>query len=129
MSWATISTEESPGQHIVAFAKFVCSSKVRFMLLDAHLLQAATIDEARTTITAYAERFTSSMLSALATSEQGALDNNVALLAAAHTCTVVSACSRCHNEVKSQHWYWRPCKLSSDGMPRQLHLLEGCNFH
>ena len=34
-------------------------------------LQAATIDEARATITTYAERFTSSMLNALAVSEQG----------------------------------------------------------
>jgi hypothetical protein len=34
-------------------------------------LQAATIDEARGKITTYAERFTASMLNALATSEQG----------------------------------------------------------
>lgn len=34
-------------------------------------MQAATIDEARSSITTYAERFTSCMLSALATSEQG----------------------------------------------------------
>jgi len=37
------------------------------------LLQAATIETARGSITTYAERFTSCMLTALATSEQGAL--------------------------------------------------------
>ena len=35
------------------------------------LLQAATIDEARSKINMYAERYTSSMLSALAVSKQG----------------------------------------------------------
>ena len=38
---------------------------------QSRLLQAATIDEARSKINMYAERYTSSMQSALAVSKQG----------------------------------------------------------